>query len=103
MTTDTWLWSCRIIKVWIRGSRTFFHASSSSADHTNTWPWDIITTSFRLRVWNFWEKRRDCESFIEKQDSRRGGRVAGIGLWNGIDWRPGAGSHIRNLKSEIEI
>jgi len=49
MTTDTWSWSCLIIKVWIRGSRTFFRASSSRAGHINTWPWDIITTFFRFK------------------------------------------------------
>src|SRR6267142_4610298 len=97
MTTDTWLWSCLIIKVWIRGSRTYFRASNSRAGHTNTWPWDIITTSFRLRAWNCLGKRRDYESFIEKPDSLPGGRVAGIVLWNAIDWRPGAGSYTERL------
>src|SRR5258707_9799397 len=97
MKTDTWSWSCLIIKVWIRGSKTSFRALSSRSDHINTWPWDIITTSFRLRAWNCSGKRRDYESFIEKPDSRPGGRDAGIVLWNAIDWQPGAGSYIERL------
>src|SRR5882672_2167666 len=97
MTTDTWSWSYPTIKVWIRGSKTSFRALSSRSDHINTWPWDIITTSFRLRAWNCSGKRWDYESFIEKPDSQPGGRVAGIVLWNAIDWRPGAGSYIKRL------
>src|SRR5712664_2700423 len=102
MTADTWSWLCLIIKVWIRGSKTSFRALSSRSDHINTWPWDIITTSFRLRAWNCLGKRRAYESFIEKPDSRPGGPVAGIVLWNAIDWRPGAGSAYVRPRGERE-